>query len=80
MLKLNWENMQQKIEISDEIIKNITLSLEKALESEEFEDGIFIPGKYLNGAMLSVTEEADMNFSHLSYHVRQSPHTHRLPQ
>ena len=38
MLKLNWENMQEKIEISDEIIKNITLSLEKALESEEFED------------------------------------------
>lgn len=38
MLKLNWENMQEKIEISDEIIKNITLSLEKALETEEFED------------------------------------------
>ena len=38
MLKLNYENMQKKVEISDEIIKNLTLSLEKTLEFEEFYD------------------------------------------
>lgn len=38
MLKLNWENMQDKVQISDEIIKKLTLSLEKTLEYEEFSD------------------------------------------
>lgn len=38
MLRLNWENVQEKVEISDEIIKKLTLSLEKTLEYEEFCD------------------------------------------
>jgi len=38
MLKLSYENLQKKVEISDEIIKNITLSLEKTLEFEDFSD------------------------------------------
>lgn len=38
MLKLSYENLQKKVEISDEIIKNISLSLEKTLEFEDFSD------------------------------------------
>ncbi len=38
MLRLNWENMQNKIDISDDIIKKLTLSLEKTLDYEEFCD------------------------------------------
>ena len=38
MLKLNWENMQTKIEIPAEIIDSITRALERTLEVEEFID------------------------------------------
>ena len=38
MLKLNWENMQTKIEIPDEIVDSITRALERTLEVEEFFD------------------------------------------
>jgi len=38
MLRLSYENIQDKVDISDEIIKNITLSLEKTLDYEEFCD------------------------------------------
>ena len=38
MLKLNWENMQTKIEIPDEIIDSVTRVLERTLEVEEFLD------------------------------------------
>lgn len=38
MLRLNWENMQQKVDISDEIIEKLSLSLEKTLEHEDFLD------------------------------------------
>lgn len=36
MLELIWENQQDKIKISDELFDKIKLSIEKALEYEEF--------------------------------------------
>lgn len=38
MLNLVWENEQKKVNITDELIEKIRLSLETALESEEFTD------------------------------------------
>ena len=38
MLTLVWENEQNKIEITDEILSNIIRSIEYALETEEFTD------------------------------------------
>lgn len=38
MLNLVWENEQEKVNITDELIEKIRLSLETALESEEFID------------------------------------------
>lgn len=38
MLNLVWENEQTKVNITDELIEKIRLSLETALESEEFTD------------------------------------------
>ncbi|MBO5733666.1 MAG: rRNA maturation RNase YbeY [Clostridia bacterium] len=38
MLNLIWENEQDKIEITDELFDKIKLSIEKALEYEEFTD------------------------------------------
>lgn len=38
MLELIWENQQNKVEISDELFNKIKLSIEKALEYEEFTD------------------------------------------
>jgi len=38
MVELVWENEQDKIEISDELFNKIKLSIEKALEYEEFTD------------------------------------------
>ena len=36
MLRLSYENMQNKIDIPDDIIDNLTRSLEKTLDYEEF--------------------------------------------
>lgn len=38
MLELVWENEQNKIEITDELFNKIKLSIEKALEYEDFTD------------------------------------------
>lgn len=38
MVELIWENQQDKIKISDELFDKIRLSIEKALEYEEFTD------------------------------------------
>ena len=38
MLNLVWENEQKKVNITDELIEKIRLSLETALKSEEFTD------------------------------------------
>ncbi len=38
MLNLVWENEQEKVNITDELIEKIRLSLETALETEEFTD------------------------------------------
>ena len=38
MLNLIWENEQEKVNITDELLEKIRLSLETALESEEFTD------------------------------------------
>lgn len=38
MLELIWENQQDKIKITDELFDKIKLSIEKALEYEEFTD------------------------------------------
>ena len=38
MVELVWENQQDKIEISDELFEKIKLSIETALEYEEFTD------------------------------------------
>ena len=38
MLRLNWENNQNKVKISEKIIDSITRSLEKTLEYEDFTD------------------------------------------
>lgn len=42
MLNLVWENEQEKVNITDELIEKIRLSLEAALESEEFIDDVEI--------------------------------------
>ena len=42
MLNLVWENEQEKVNITDELIEKIRLSLETALESEEFIDDVEI--------------------------------------
>ncbi len=38
MLELIWENQQDKVKITDELFDKIKLSIEKALEYEEFTD------------------------------------------
>ena len=38
MVELAWENQQDKVEISDELFEKIKLSIEKALEYEDFTD------------------------------------------
>lgn len=38
MVELVWENQQDKIEISDDLFEKIKLSIEKALEYEDFTD------------------------------------------
>ncbi len=38
MLTLVWENEQKEIEISDDLIKSITQSIERTLETEDFTD------------------------------------------
>lgn len=38
MVEIVWENQQDKIEISDELFEKIKLSIETALEYEEFTD------------------------------------------
>ncbi len=38
MVELVWENQQNKVEISDELFEQIKLSIEKALEYEDFTD------------------------------------------
>lgn len=42
MLNLVWENEQEKVNITDELIEKLRLSLETALESEEFIDDVEI--------------------------------------
>ena len=38
MLRLNWQNMQKKIDISSDIIDSITRAIERTLETEDFLD------------------------------------------
>lgn len=58
MLKLSYENMQEKVEISDEIIKNLTLSLEKTLEYEDFCDNAEISLSFVdNDAIKELNKE-----------------------
>lgn len=58
MLKLSYENMQEKVDISDEIINKLTLSLEKTLEYEDFCDNAEISLSFVdNDAIKELNRE-----------------------
>ncbi len=59
MLELIWENQQDKIKISDELFDKIKLSIEKALEYEDFTDDCEISLTFVGNAEIRELNNAN---------------------
>ena len=61
MLELIWENEQDKIEISDELFDKIKLSIEKALEYEDFTEDAEISLTFVDNEAIRELNNASRN-------------------
>ena len=61
MVELVWENQQEKIKISDELFDKIRLSIEKALEYEEFCDDCEISLTFVDNEEIRELNSATRN-------------------